>query len=121
MDRTQRVRWMPQQPDTRWSHLPGEPYAVKVACPVREEAVGNVPQVTRWPPTSSCGYLKRVLSELRTQKSLSDAWNAYVYSSLDYEAACINVCRAQVAGESLSLFQERDRFSHGAAGTEIVA
>jgi len=44
MDRTQRVRWMPQQPDTRWSHLSGEPVAAKVARRVREEAVGNVPQ-----------------------------------------------------------------------------
>jgi hypothetical protein len=44
MDRTQRVRWMPPKPDTRWSHHSGEPCAVKVACTVREEAVGNVPR-----------------------------------------------------------------------------
>jgi hypothetical protein len=26
-----------------WSHRSGEPYAAKVACAVREEGVGNVP------------------------------------------------------------------------------
>jgi hypothetical protein len=28
----------------RWSYFPGEPDALKGACPVREEVVGNVPQ-----------------------------------------------------------------------------
>ena len=28
----------------RWSYLPGEPDALKDACPVREGAVGNVPR-----------------------------------------------------------------------------
>jgi hypothetical protein len=28
----------------RWSYLPGEPDALKGACPVREEVVGDVPQ-----------------------------------------------------------------------------
>jgi hypothetical protein len=33
---------MPQQPDTRWSHLPGEPVAMKVArrvCAVRRVVI----------------------------------------------------------------------------------
>src|SRR5260370_12109972 len=34
MDTTQRVRWTPQKPDTRWSHHSGEPCAAKVACTV---------------------------------------------------------------------------------------
>jgi len=43
LDRTQRVRWRPQKPNDRWSHLPGEPCALKGASTVREGVVGNAP------------------------------------------------------------------------------
>jgi hypothetical protein len=35
-----------------------------------------------------------VLSELRTQKSVSGAWELLTYRSSNYEAARIDVCRA---------------------------
>ena len=43
MNTTQRVRWMPQEPDTGGVISPSEPYALKGARRVREGGVGNVP------------------------------------------------------------------------------
>ena len=48
----------------RWSYLPGEPDALKGACPVREEVVGNVPK-----GNALATYFIKVVDEAPTGRS----------------------------------------------------
>jgi len=64
VDRTQRVWWMPQKPDTGGAISPSEPDALKGACPVREEVVGNVPK-----GNALATYFMKVVCEAPTLRS----------------------------------------------------
>jgi hypothetical protein len=93
----------------RWSYLPGEPDALKGACPVREEVVGDVPK-----GNALATYFMKVVGEAPTGRSRRLIVTEH---GIPYQAKASGERSAHSSRRSHDLLGRTRRSSTGRGGT----